>query len=397
MIVSDEIPTPDRNSADFRFSKLLGMLAEDTDVHYCVLGEQPQRERIGAAAVERYAQSLTKLGITLIRSSLKSALKATRYDAVIFEWYFPARDLLVEVRTWQPEARVIVDSVDVVFNRLEAKARVTDSNADRAKAIEGKSAELSVYEMTDLVITVTDADAAILQRENPALKTFTIPNIHPLQDPIPAPARDNKNLVFIGSYARPGGETNIDAMLYFCRDILPLIAAAEPDVRLKIIGGPPTPEITGLASEHVQVLGFVPDTKPFLEASAISIAPLRFGGGMKGKIGEAMSLGLPVVTTSTGIEGFGLEPDKHVLMGDTPRAFADAVIGVLRDRSHLERVRMAGWQFIRDNYSDVAVRMRVRELLRQLHSYPVKRAGMAPVFLRKARDAWERRVAWRFK
>lgn len=397
LIISDEIPTPDRNSADFRFCKLLGLVAERAKVSYCALGEHRQSERIGSDKFRLYMESLRLLGITVLRAELKNALRRTKYDAVIFEWYFPARELLAEVRTWQPAARVLIDSVDVVFNRLEAKTRVTRSDGDQARATEVKSAELSVYGAADLVITVTDSDAAILHRENPKLRTFTIPNIHPSQDPIPPPERHNKNLVFIGSYARPGGDTNIDAMVYFCREILPLIVAAEPDVRLRIIGGPVESEVATLASQYVQVLGFVPDTRPFLETSAVSVAPLRFGGGMKGKIGEAMSIGLPVVTTSTGIEGFGLEPGKHALLADTPGAFADAVLNLLRDRDLLERVRMAGWQFIRDNYSDAAVRPRVQALLGQLDTYPIKRAGVAPVLMRKARDAWERRVAWRFK
>ena len=67
-------------------------------------------------------------------------------------------------------------------------------------------------------------------------------------------------------------------MIYFCAEILPLIVALEPDVKLRIIGSSPTPEIAALASDRVEVLGFVPETKPFLETSVISIAPLRFGG-----------------------------------------------------------------------------------------------------------------------
>lgn len=397
LIVADTFPMPDRNSADFRFSELLGMVAEKHDVHFFALGEKRQIEAIGGEHVTRYRKALQARGVSVVEGGVKKALDSRLYAAVVFEWYFAALELIDEVRVAQPGARVIVDSVDVVFNRLEAKARVTKAGDDVAKAAATKTAELAVYDRADVVITVTDADAAILHGENPGMATFTVPNIHPLQDPVPIPEKHNKQLVFIGSFVRPGGETNADAMIYFCGEILPLIIDAEPDVKLRIIGSSPTAEIAALASDHVEVLGFVPDTKPFLETSVISIAPLRFGGGMKGKIGEAMSFGLPVVTTSTGIEGFGLRPGTDALVADNPRDFANAVIRLLRDREYLEQVRMAGYRFIRDRYSDLAVKGRIDTLFANLESYPVKRMALAPVWLRRAKESWIRHVGWRLK
>ncbi len=397
LTIADAFPMPDRNSADFRFSTLLGMIAAKDQVFYCAVDERRQVEAIGHEDVARYRQRLQALGVGIIDGGIGKALAARQYAAVVFEWHFAALPLLDEVRARQPRARIIVDSVDVVFNRLEAKARVTQAPEDRAKAVATKAIELGVYDRSDIVITVTDADAAILHLESPQLATFTIPNIHPLEDPLAIPEKHDKQLLFIGSFARPGGETNADAMAWFCGEILPLIVAAEPDVRLRIIGGSPTPEITALASDRVDVLGFVPETRPLLATSAISIAPLRFGGGMKGKIGEAMSFGLPVVTTSTGIEGFGLVPGVHALVGDNPRDFADAVIRLLRDRQYLEQVRMAGHGFIRDHYSDVAVRQRVDTLFGGLESYPVKRIPLVPFWVKRAKQAWERHVGWRLR
>ncbi len=397
LIIADAYPAPDRNSADFRLSRLLAAIAAGHDVYFVAVGERTQIDALGKEDVSRYRRSLESLGVKVIEGGVMQGLRARTYAAVVFEWFFVARDLIDDVRALQPQARVIVDSVDVVFNRLEAKARVTNAGRDVAKAAETKTAELAVYNGADLVIVVTDADGEILHRQSPAIATFTIPNIHPLQDPVQLRSEDRMRLIFVGSFVRPGGETNIDAMLYFCGEILPRIVAAVPDVKLRIIGSSPGPEITGLASSHVDVLGFVPETRPYLETSAISIAPLRFGGGMKGKIGEAMSFGLPVVTTSTGIEGFGLEPNVDALVADSPGEFADAVIRLLRDRDVLERVRMSGYRFIREHYSDEAVKARVDELFAKLDSFPLKRMALAPALLRKAKESWERHVGWRLR
>ena len=397
LIIADAFPMPDRNAADFRLFELLGMIAEKHRVFFLCLGVERQMKAIGAERAARHRDGLLSRGISIVDGGIGKALASRQYAAVVFEWHFAAKTLIDEVRIAQPRARVIVDSVDVVFNRLEAKARVTNAPEDHAKAVATKTEELDVYDRSDVVITVTDADAAILRTENPGIATFTIPTIHPLQNPVRIAEKHDKQLIFIGSFARPGGETNADAMIYFCAEILPLIVALEPDVKLRIIGSSPTPEIAALASDRVEALGFVPETKPFLETSVISIAPLRFGGGMKGKIGEAMSCALPVVTTSTGIEGFGLEPGVHALVGDNPQDFADAVIRLLRDRKYLERVRMAGYGFIRDHYSDVAIRDRIHTLFAQLEKYPIKRLPAVPIWARKAKDTWERHVGWRLK
>ncbi|MDP1678931.1 MAG: glycosyltransferase family 4 protein [Candidatus Nitrotoga sp.] len=394
LIVSDAYPMPDRNSGDFRFSTLIGMIREKHNVFFCALGEKRQVEEIGSKQTARYREALGEAGIQVLNSGAGRALRERAYGAVLFEWYFTATQLIDNVREWQPNARLIVDAVDVVFNRLEAKSRVTKTTQDINKALETKRKELSVYDKADIVITVTDADAVILHRINPRLVTFTVPNIHPLQVPVPIPANNDKRLIFVGSFTH---EPNIDAMHYLCEEVLPLIVEAEPEVILRIVGNAPTQEILQLASAHVEVLGYVPETRPFLETSTISIAPLRFGGGMKGKIGEAMSYGLPVVTTAIGIEGFGLNPGEHILVGNDPRSFADAVIKLLRDRDFLEQVRMAGHRFISEHYSDVAVRARVHTLFDQLESYPIKCLPLPQLGLRKAKAFWHRHIEWRLK
>lgn len=395
LFVVDEVPTPDRNSADFRLSLLMSMLCEEHEVWVAVLGQERQAERLGAESLARYRERLSAAGVRLAEDRFDRALGARRYGAVVFEWHFPAVGLLDLVRFAQPHAHVLIDSVDVVFNRLEAKARVTGQACDREHARRTRSSELGVYARSDLVIAVTDADAVILGDHAPAVPTFTIPNIHPLAEPAPLTEEHRFALLFIGSYARPGGETNIDAMRYFCSEVMPLIVAAEPRAELRIIGGPRSAEIDALAGPHVRVLGFVPDTLPYLQTSGISIAPLRFGGGMKGKIGEAMSHALPVVTTSIGVEGFGLVPGRHALVGDTAIDFADHVVQLLRDRALADRLRMAGYGFIRERFSDAAVRERVHDLFRHLHRYPIKRVPLAKAILHRGRQAWHRHVGWR--
>jgi glycosyltransferase involved in cell wall biosynthesis len=289
---------------------------------------------------------------------------------------------------------VVIDSVDVHFRRLFAKARITRAERDYLIAEEMRAVESEVYRRGDLVIAVSEEDRMTLRREIEDLPVELIPNIHAV---LPLAARNGRlrnSLIFIGNFQH---SPNVDAMLYFCKDVLPLVEVTVPDIHLTIVGSAPPEKLKKLADEHVKVLGFVPDILPILEASAISIAPLRYGAGLKGKIGEAMAYGLPVVTTSTGAEGFGLTPGENVLLGDTPEAFARAITALVRDADLYERVRRAAWQLVNERYSVNAVSIRIQEVVDRLNRYPIKRLGLARRLEMTVRYQLGRHVSWRLK
>ena len=222
--------------------------------------------------------------------------------------------------------------------------------------------------------------------------------IIPLIQEVPPLAKCQKkksnSLLFIGNFHH---HPNVDAMLYFSQEILPLVKHQVPDIQLTIVGNSPPEEVTKLACDNVKVLGFVPDIRPLLEASSISIAPLRYGGGIKGKICEAMAYGLPVVTTSVGTEGFGLSPGENVLVGDTPQVFADAVAELLRNRQLYEKVRGAAWSFVNERYSIVAATEMIRQLVGRINDFPVKRLSTATLVRKAVGYHLDRHLFWRLK
>ena len=113
-------------------------------------------------------------------------------------------------------------------------------------------------------------------------------------------------------------------MLFFCRDILPMVKRALGRVEVTIIGDRPPPEILDLAGDGVVIAGWVPEVTPYLDSHCVAIAPLRFGAGMKGKVGQALAAGLPVVTTRVGAEGMHLEAGKAALIADSLRTRSDS-------------------------------------------------------------------------
>lgn len=387
-MISECFPQPDQASGDLRFFTLLSLLARKHKLLFCALNADGTAKPRNDAGVR-----LEQAGIALGEVDLPNVLRHFKPDIVWIEFYFHVRpDFLGLFRRYCPQARIVVDSVDVHFNRFETKARLTGKPEDESVASQMKKRELAAYASADMVIAVSDDDRQLIRHELPALPVEVVPNIHAMPT-FPDPTkRQYGELVFVGGFKH---EPNVDAMLYFCSEVMPRIIAARPQTRLKIIGSNAPQAIQALASESVEVLGYVPDTAPHLESAYISVAPLRYGGGMKGKVGEAMSFGLPVVTTTFGAEGFGLQPGKDLLVGDTAENFAAQVIALLDDADLYSRVARSGYEFIECHYSIPAVERMLDSSVQRLANLPSRKIPLIQRLVTPIQNLYARHVAWR--
>lgn len=400
LAVNYQLPMPDRASGDLRFFSMLSMLAGEHQVAFwtsqSATGQQAERE----GDLGRYTGLLEGAGIKVIVNGFVAALRSEDWDVVLIEFYNVASPLIPVIRFHSPTSRIVVDSVDVHFNRLLAKARVTGGQADMAEAEATKKDELATYNLADLVVAVSKDDCDIIARYLPGKPVRVLPNIHWMHASTPTSDQVPDSLVFVGGF---GHRPNIDAVLYFVKDVLPLIRSRLPTINLTIVGNAPPPEVQALQGEGVRITGYVADTLPYLRASRVSIAPLRYGGGMKGKVGEAMAAGLPVVTTTIGAEGFGLTSWENVLVGDSPEEFADHVLRLLQDPVFYDRVRTAGWQFIADNYSYERVSevvshtfLEIGRLVPQASSLSTAVGRFFYDLGKGLRECYQRHIGWRF-
>ncbi len=145
---------------------------------------------------------------------------------------------------------------------------------------------------------------------------------------------------------------NIDGILWFIRDIYSRIRNQRPDVNFDVIGARPPQEIVemGKNGSGINVTGYVDDPTPYLQKAGVMVVPLRSGGGMRVKILNALSQGLPIVTTALGCEGIAVEPGKHVLVADTPEEFARATLRLLEDKALATELGRNGRQLIQSTY-----------------------------------------------
>lgn len=158
-----------------------------------------------------------------------------------------------------------------------------------------------------------------------------------------------------GTLIYPGALTysaNYDAVRYFLADIFPLIRRARPDVTFTVTGTTDGVPIRDLPNrEGVIFTGYVPDIKARIAQSGVCVVPLRLGGGTRLKIIQAMVLGTPVVATSKGAEGLAVTPEENILIGDTPRQFADQVLRLLSDDALQARLSANGRRLVGQLYT----------------------------------------------
>jgi sugar transferase (PEP-CTERM/EpsH1 system associated) len=196
----------------------------------------------------------------------------------------------------------------------------------------------------DHVLAVSDADADTFGRlygRQLAAPVSVVPTGVDTAyfSPAPETAMRPHHLVFVGSM---DWMPNEDAVIDFCRAILPLIRREIPDVTLSIVGRAPAAAVRQLTRDPgIAVTGRVDDVRPFLREAAAAIVPLRVGGGTRLKIFEAMAAGKAVVSTTIGAEGLPTEDGRHLLIADGPESFARATVGLLRNPDQRRTIEQA--------------------------------------------------------
>jgi sugar transferase (PEP-CTERM/EpsH1 system associated) len=192
-------------------------------------------------------------------------------------------------------------------------------------------------------------------------------------------AENPEELVFTGAM---DWLPNVDAILYFARDILPLIRKKIPSVRITVAGRTPSPRLLALAEsdKNIRVTGSVKDIRSFVREASVYVVPLRIGGGTRLKIFEAMAMGKAIVSTTIGAEGLPVTDGKEILIADEPQSFAEAVVSLL---NHPERRRQLGssarglvecnykWRSVTDQFEEILSRV-VREYGRNSSMSPVE-------------------------
>ncbi len=203
----------------------------------------------------------------------------------------------------------------------------------------------------DAVVAVSEADKALFEHEFGATNVYAVPTGVDTGYFRPAPALPQEHrLVFVGSM---DWTPNEDGILWFIERVLPLVQHVVPDATLTVVGREPSRRLRERLAMRpdVRVTGRVSDIRPYVHQSAVYVVPLRIGSGTRIKLYEAMAMGQAIVSTSIGAEGLAVSHGRDIFLADSPDAFADAVVSLLRDPCTRERLGRAARQVVERAFS----------------------------------------------
>jgi glycosyltransferase involved in cell wall biosynthesis len=207
--------------------------------------------------------------------------------------------------------------------------------------------ELKAYARAQRLMLLSEADLGVMRSFLPKVSSFLSPAAWDIQPTRPA-AEASQRVLLMGNFSHA---PNLDALRWLLRDIWPRVRQHCPQALLQVAGQNLPESFASDASAGVVSLGFVPAVGPLLQAAAVSLVPYRFGGGIKIKAIEAMAHGCAVVATRVGSEGLQAEGGVHLCEADTAPAFAEAVVGLLRDPVRRRAIAQAGQALIAERFS----------------------------------------------
>jgi len=220
-----------------------------------------------------------------------------------------------------------------------------------------------LIEQADETWVVSPIEQELLQRKLPHESIQLVSNIVDTTGS-KTPFALRRDWLFIGGFQhRP----NTDAVLFFVENIYPLVRQRLPDAKFYIIGDKAPPEIVALASDNIIVAGLQRDARSFFDSVRLSVAPLRFGAGIKGKINQSMAFGVPVVATSVAVEGMGLIDNEDVLVADDPKHFARMLVELYESEELWNRLSENGIKKTRALYSTDTARKKLEFLFSDEH------------------------------
>lgn len=357
LIIDALTPDPTRDSGSQRLVNIMRLLRE-LGWHVTFMADNRRSNQSEIAY-------LGSLGVRVLCKPWAPALptwlarEGKTLDAVMLCRHYVAPPHLPLVRKLAPKAKVLFDTVDLHFLREKRAAEHDDNPALARQADASRQAELALIRACDVTFVVSPIEQKLIATEVPEARVELLSNVHELFGRT-QPFEDRHGLVFVGGFAHP---PNIDAVNWLVRDIYPRVRATRPDIKLHLIGDIPESEHQRLAGPGIRIHGRVDDLTPWMVGCRVSVAPLRYGAGVKGKVNMAMSHGLPVVATSMAAEGMSLVDGENVLLADDGENFAAAILRLHEDGALWLRLSDAALDNIRHHFSFDKARETLRRAL----------------------------------
>jgi polysaccharide biosynthesis protein PslH len=402
LFLTAHLPYPPFSGGRRREFELISRLSRSCDIHLCSITKSWEADsmyindllqycrRINLFEAEapttkqqyysQYPHQVKKHMSEEASSYISFLLKNQSFDVVHIEGYY----LLQHIPT---KAEVPILLIEHNIEHLLALQRFMVAVTEEEKSyfwseyIKTLKWEQLMWKRATVCVALTKEDKIIMERLESNIHVRLIPNgsdhLKKIDDVTtllsssfehPVITDNSLTVLFVGNFAY---EPNVDAALYFCRDVFPLILKDVPNVKLYLVGNAPPSEICSLGSNrHIEVSGRVASLIPFYKRADVVVCPLRIGGGVKVKVLEALGHGKAIVSTSIGAQGLDLSTHRAVVVADEVRGFADNVVRLLlhpEERHIQERQALAyagtlpTWDKVSEAFARLYGEMSVRD------------------------------------
>ena len=330
LIMDENIPAPNEDSGSVRMRYIISTLQ--------AMGYKVTFFPSNTVKRPDYMRPLQQAGVEVVYGEVtgQDFLKehGETYDVVILSRPRIGSYYLDLCQAFCKNATLIYDTVDLHYLRLIRQADFADT--DEIAYLQDVSKKHEVLEKflmkeVDHTLVVSEKEIEILQ-EDKIPNVHVVSNIHTIYDPsYSVPFEKRKDILFVGGYAH---QPNVDAVRWFVEAIFPKVLAINPSIKLHVVGSRMPDDLHAFLTDRKNVIvdGFVNDLNPLISTTRVFVAPLRFGAGVKGKIGQAIEHGTPIVSTSMGAEGMFLKDGTSAMVADDEDAFAEKVVSLYTDK-----------------------------------------------------------------
>ena len=366
LVIDHHVPIPDKDSGSLRMFQILKLLHQ--------LGHRITFVPDNLSDVPHYGDKLRKRGIKVVHRPYVRKVRdylishGSEFDVVILSRCDFARKHIADVRLHAPQSRIIFDTVDLHSLREQREAQLTTDPEAREKARQKEEVEYDLIAQADETWVTSSVEQKLLQEKWPEKSIQLVSNIVDIPGSS-TPFELRRDFLFIGGFQHT---PNTDAVLFFLKKIYPTVKDRLRDSKFYVIGDKPPPEVVALADENIVITGLQRDVRPFFESVRLSVAPLRFGAGVKGKINQSMAWGVPVVATSVAAEGMELTFGEDVIVADEPEEFARALVTLYESPELWNRLSQNGIEKTRSLYSADVARERLERLFNNQHVQPAE-------------------------
>jgi GT2 family glycosyltransferase/glycosyltransferase involved in cell wall biosynthesis len=360
LIYDAETPRPDKDSGSvtaFQYMKILSELGMRVTF-------VPQNLLWG----NKHSRALQRLGIEVIYSPYESNSRdfvlerAGEFDIVMLSRAPIGGELISDLRNKYPDLAIIFDTVDIHHLRMFRQYDLEQDNSLLEAAFQMKQVELNAIRKSDVALIVSKAEVEYISGEIGPFPHVVLPLIYEPYTPKTSYGA-RKDIAFVGGFRH---SPNVDAVEFLINEIWPLVRNKRIGAKLHIIGSHMPKAFSRFSCEDILPIGYVEDLETYMESIRISVAPLRYGAGVKGKVGNSLRMGVPVVGTPIAVEGMGLKPDVHVKVGRTPGEFANAIGELYGDEAKWARMASSGREHVMHAFGTRAAKQTLNSVIKAL-------------------------------